>query len=208
VPLRRPLSGVALALAAAVCATGCGTGGKASAHADQANGAKLFTAKCAGCHVLAAAGSQGTTGPNLDDAFGPSRRQGFKESTIQNVVLDQIREPSPPMPKNLVTGADAQDVAAYVAAVAGAGGATAKPPAQVGTDGKAIFQANCASCHTLKAAAATGTIGPNLDQLKPPLARVKHQVEVGGGVMPAFQGKLTPAQIDAVARFVSSSAGK
>jgi cbb3-type cytochrome c oxidase subunit III len=206
--LRRPLPGVALALAAAVLAAGCGTGGKASAHADAQNGAALFTAKCGTCHVLAAAGTQGTVGPNLDDAFGPSRQQGFKESTIQDVVLDQIREPSAPMPKDLVTGADAQDVAAYVASVAGVGGATAKPPSQVGNNGKAIFQANCASCHTLKAAAATGTIGPNLDELKPPLARVKHQVEVGGGVMPAFKGKLTPAQIAAVAKFVASSAGK
>ena len=76
------------------------------------------------------------------------------------------------------------------------------------TAGRAVYQASCASCHTLKAANASGTIGPNLDQLKPPLARVKHQVEVGGGVMPAFKGKLTPAQIDAVAKFVSSSAGK
>ena len=138
-PLRRPLSGVALALAAAVCATGCGTGGKASAHADQANGAKLFTAKCAGCHVLAAAGSQGTTGPNLDDAFGPSRRQGFKESTIDNVVLDQIREPSPPMPKNLVTGADAQDVAAYVASVAGVSAIALMPKANGYSDSSQTF---------------------------------------------------------------------
>jgi cbb3-type cytochrome c oxidase subunit III len=208
VPLLRLFSGVALALAASVLAAGCGTGGKAAANADQANGAKLFTEQCGACHVLAAAGSKGTTGPNLDDAFGPSRKQGFKESTIQNVVLDQIREPSPPMPKNLVTGQDAQDVAFYVAAVAGVSGASAKPPAQAGNDGKAIFQANCASCHTLKAAGATGTIGPNLDELRPPLARVKHQFEVGGGVMPAFKGTLTPAQIDAVAKFVSSSAGK
>jgi len=208
VPLRRPLSGVALALAAAVLAAGCGTGGKAVAHADQANGATLFTGKCGSCHTLAAAGSKGTIGPNLDNAFGPARQQGFKQSTIQNVVLDQIREPSPPMPKDIVTGSDAQDVAAYVAAVAGVSGASTKPPAQVGNNGKAIFQANCASCHTLKAAGATGTIGPNLDQLKPPLARAKHQVEVGGGVMPAFKGTLTPAQIDAVAKFVSSSAGK
>jgi cbb3-type cytochrome c oxidase subunit III len=199
-----PLLGVALALA------GCGTGGKAlsPSHTDQGNGQKLFTAKCGGCHALATAGTSGTSGPNLDQAFARSRKEGFKESTIQNVVLDQIREPSPPMPKNLVTGQDAQDVAFYVAAVAGVSGASAKPPAQVGNDGKAIFQANCASCHTLKAAGATGTIGPNLDQLKPPLARVKHQVEVGGGVMPAFKGTLTPAQIDAVAKFVSSSAGK
>jgi cbb3-type cytochrome c oxidase subunit III len=206
--LRRSLCGVALALVAALLSTGCGTGGKAVG-GDQTNGQKLFNGKgqCAGCHTLAAAGSQGTTGPNLDDAFRSDRKQGFKQSTIQNVVLDQIREPSPPMPKNLVTGSDAQDVAAYVAAVAGLGG-TAKPPSQLGTDGKTIFQSQCASCHTLKAANATGTIGPNLDQLKPSLAVAKRQVENGGAVMPAFKGKLTGAQIAAVAKFVSSSAGK
>jgi cbb3-type cytochrome c oxidase subunit III len=201
----QPLLG-ALALAVLVLSgAGCGTGGKAAA-GDQQNGGKLFTSKCAGCHVLAAAGSHGTTGPNLDDAFSAVRKQGFKQSTIQNVVLDQIRQPSPPMPKNLVTGQDAQDVAAYVAAKAGVPGAAAAPPA--GNDGKSIFSANCASCHTLKAAAASGTIGPNLDDLKPSEPIVKHQVEVGGGVMPAFKGTLTPEQIDAVAKFVATSAGK
>jgi cbb3-type cytochrome c oxidase subunit III len=193
--------------ALALLFTGCGTGGKASSSGDQQNGSKLFAAKCGGCHVLAAAGSQGTVGPNLDDAFAADRKQGFKQSTIQNVVLDQIRVPSPPMPKNLVTGQDAQDVAAYVAAVAGQGG-EAVSPKQLGTDGKTIFQSQCASCHTLKAANATGTVGPNLDQLKPPEAVAQHQVEVGGGVMPAFKGKLSDAQIKAVATFVSSSAGK
>jgi mono/diheme cytochrome c family protein len=37
---------------------------------------------------------------------------------------------------------------------------------------------------------------------------VQHQVEVGGGVMPAFKGKLTDQQIKAVAKFVADSAGK
>jgi cbb3-type cytochrome c oxidase subunit III len=208
--LRRVVPGVAVAVVAVVAllASGCGTGGKATGHADQATGQKLFTAKCAGCHTLAAAGAQGTVGPNLDDAFAADRKQGFAESSIVNVVLDQIRVPSPPMPKNLVTGQDAEDVAAYVGAVAGKGGVSAKPPSQLGTNGKAIFQAECSSCHTLKAAGATGTVGPNLDQLKPSFAIAQHQVEVGGGVMPAFKGKLSQAQIDAVAKFVSSSAGK
>jgi cbb3-type cytochrome c oxidase subunit III len=196
-----PLLGALLVLGA-----GCGTGGKATS-GDQQNGSKLFTAKCAGCHTLAAAGARGTVGPNLDDSFASDRKQGFKQSTIQNVVLDQIREPSAPMPKNLVEGQDAEDVAAYVAAVAGQGGET-KPPSQLGTDGKTIFTSECASCHTLKAAGTTGTIGPNLDQLKPSQAVVQHQVEVGGGVMPAFKGTLSAAQIAAVAKFVSSSAGK
>jgi cbb3-type cytochrome c oxidase subunit III len=201
----QPLFGALALIVLVLSGAGCGTGGKATA-GDQQNGGKLFTSKCAGCHVLAAAASHGTTGPNLDDAFAADRKQGFKQSTIQNVVLDQIRQPAAPMPKNLVTGQDAQDVAAYVAAVAGVPGAAAKPPA--GNDGKSIFSANCASCHTLKAAQASGTIGPNLDDLKPSEPIVKHQVEVGGGVMPAFKGTLTAAQIDAVAKFVASSAGK
>ena len=81
--------------------------------------------------------------------------------------------------------------------------------------GKALFMKPakagvlaCSSCHTLKNAGATGNVGPNLDQLKPPKAVVAHQVEVGGGAMPAFKGQLSPAQIDAVAAYVSSVAGK
>jgi cbb3-type cytochrome c oxidase subunit III len=205
--LRRALPGALLA-AAVLVAAGCGTGGKANSSGDQANGQKLFQAKCAGCHVLAAAGAQGTLGPNLDDAFAGPKTEHFKQSTIENVVLDQIRLASMPMPANLVRGQDAIDVAGYVAAVAGQGGANAKPISQLGNDGKAIFSSQCASCHTLKAAGAAGTIGPNLDQLKPPFPIVQHQVEVGGGIMPAFKGKLTQAQIDAVAKFVADSAGK
>jgi cbb3-type cytochrome c oxidase subunit III len=197
-------------LAVALLLAGCGTGGKATSHgADMQSGQKLFTSSCGGCHTLAAAGTSGTIGPNLDDAFGPSRKQGFKQSTIQNVVLDQIRVAAAPMPRNLVKGQDAQDVAAYVASVAGTGASSnQKPPSQLGTDGKTIFQAECSSCHTLAAAGTHGTIGPNLDQLKPSEAIVQHQVEVGGGVMPAFKGTLSDAQITAVAKYVSANAGK
>jgi mono/diheme cytochrome c family protein len=72
--------------------------------------------------------------------------------------------------------------------------------------GKAVFaSAGCGGCHTLKAAGATGTVGPNLDQLKPETAIVVHQVEVGGGPMPAFKGSLSEKQIQDVAAFVSAS---
>jgi len=199
--LRKPL----LLLGVTLLLAGCGTGGRSSGAGDQTNGQKQFQAKCAGCHTLNAAGSQGTVGPNLDDAFRADKQQGFKESTIRDVVLVQIRQPSAPMPANLVKGQDAQDVAAFVASVAGSGTAA---PANVGNDGKAIFQANCSSCHTLKAADASGTIGPSLDQLKPAESVVQHQVEVGGGVMPAFKGKLTDTQISAVAKYVADNAGK
>lgn len=197
-----------LALVAVVLLAGCGTGGMASAQGDVTNGSKLFTAKCGGCHALAAAGTTSTVGPNLDAAFGADKLQGFKESSIRNLVLDQIRIASPPMPQNLVTGKDAVDVASYVAAEAGSNGPEATAKATSSTDGKTIFTSQCASCHTLAAANAKGTVGPNLDQLKPSEAIVERQVTNGGAVMPAFKGRLTAEQITAVAKYVSSVAGK
>ena len=76
------------------------------------------------------------------------------------------------------------------------------------TNGKDIFVANCGSCHTLADAGTSGNVGPNLDQLMPALEIVQHQVINGGGAMPAFKGTLTADQITAVAKYVSSSAGK
>ena len=74
------------------------------------------------------------------------------------------------------------------------------------TAGKAVFaSAGCAACHTLKAAGATGTVGPNLDQLKPAEDVVKNQVIHGGGPMPAFKGQLSDKQIQDVAAFVFAS---
>ena len=75
-------------------------------------------------------------------------------------------------------------------------------------NGASLFSQNCASCHTLAAAHAKGTVGPNLDQLKPSKAVVVRQVTNGGGGMPAFGGRLSPAQINAVATYVTGSAGK
>jgi mono/diheme cytochrome c family protein len=72
--------------------------------------------------------------------------------------------------------------------------------------GKAVFASSgCGGCHTLKAAGSTGTVGPNLDQLKPPLARIVLQVNKGGGPMPAFKGQLTDKQIQDVAAYVYAS---
>ena len=75
-------------------------------------------------------------------------------------------------------------------------------------EGKQVFTQNCKGCHTLKDAGATGSVGPNLDDLKPPKATVVRQVNNGGGPMPAFKGKLSDAQINAVSTYVSSVAGQ
>jgi mono/diheme cytochrome c family protein len=76
------------------------------------------------------------------------------------------------------------------------------------TAGAAIFkQAGCAGCHTLAAAHATGTVGPNLDQAKPSYQLATGRVTLGKGVMPAFKGQLTDQQIADVAAYVVKSTG-
>jgi sulfite dehydrogenase len=214
-------------LLVALVAAGCGAVGRVG-QGDVAHGKELFLANtskgsCSSCHTLADAKSRGTLGPNLDDAFSSDKTQGFSGQTIADIVRGQIAYPEEPMPPNIYRGQDARDVALYVAKCAGVsacgvnaetsapattttggGGATASKP-----DGKSVFSsAGCAGCHTLKAAGSTGNVGPNLDQLKPSKATVAHQVEVGGGAMPSFKGQLSDAQIQAVAGFVSSNAGK
>jgi mono/diheme cytochrome c family protein len=200
---------------------------------DAAHGKELFLAtpksglSCASCHTLADAKSTGTIGPNLDNAFSSDKEQGFSVQTMRDIVRGQIAYPDPsgPMPPNLYRGQDARDVAIYIAQCAGnpscgVTAETAAPPPTTTTkgggptktakvDGRQVFEsAGCTSCHTLKDAGSKGTVGPNLDQLKPSEAAVQHQVENGGGAMPAFKDKLTAAQIAAVAKYVSSVAGK
>lgn len=98
-------------------------------------GKQLFVEKCGACHTLARAGTTGVSGPNLDEAFGPARRQGLGEGTFEGVVADQVANPlaSSGMPAKLVTGQDAEDVAAYVAAVAGKPGEDEGKLAAAGT---------------------------------------------------------------------------
>jgi cytochrome c6 len=223
-PGRRAL-GIAALSALALLAAGCGTGGLPTG-GDVGAGKRLFVKgeggkpSCGSCHTLKDAGTTGTIGPNLDDAFGPGRDQGFKQSTIAAIVADQIRYPNREkmtkigavMPANLVTGDDVDDVAQYVASVAGVptqgGGGGGKITAR---SGKQIFlTAGCTSCHTLANAGSHGTIGPNLDQVRPKPSKslVVTRVTNGRGAMPSFSSRLTTQQIQAVAQYVSSVAGK
>lgn len=200
-----------VAIALAVAVSGCGNDSKT----DLANGKTLFIAKCGGCHTLARANTVGTQGPDLDDAFRQSRKDGMGD-TIQGVVEAQIKYPSQKlypsslvMPANLVKGMDVNDVAAYVSYAAANPGKDTGALAEIGggTDGKGIFKTNCGSCHTLADAGTSGTVGPNLDNLKPDLAAITKQVTNGGGGMPAFGGTLTPEQIKLVAKYVAGADG-
>ena len=89
---------------------------------------------------------------------------------------------------------------------------TATVPAQYkGGDpaaGKKVFtSAGCSGCHTLKDAGATGTVGPNLDQAKPPLSLAVERVTKGQGAMPSFKGQLSDKQIADVTAYVVSKSG-
>jgi cbb3-type cytochrome c oxidase subunit III len=226
---RRPAHVAALVVLAVATAFGlaaCGdTVGYSSGSGDKIRGKELFKQGCGSCHTLADAGTTGTIGPNLDYAFVQSRIDGLGQSVIQQVVRDQmayaITKPStgaPGMPRDIFTGQDAEDVASYVASVAGLDASgqpfdPANPPKPAGpggaTDGKTIFAtAGCTGCHTLAAAGSHGTVGPNLDQAKPSKALVIDRVTNGKGGMPSFKGQLSDAQIQAVATYVSENAGK
>jgi mono/diheme cytochrome c family protein len=221
----RGLVGACAVLIAALAATGCGSGGLTPA-GDDIRGKELFLGEgqCASCHTLADAGSKGVIGPNLDDAFRQARIDGLGEATIRSVVRDQIDYPvvapntgSPGMPADLLEGEDADAVASYVAAVAGlparggsteAGGGTTTGGGGEGgaPDGEAIFaEAGCGGCHTLEAAGTSGSVGPNLDDSKPPKELVIERVTNGQGAMPPFKDKYSPEQIEAVADYVVAS---
>jgi mono/diheme cytochrome c family protein len=71
-------------------------------------------------------------------------------------------------------------------------------------DGAAVFSEACATCHTFEPAGSSGTIGPPLDGIDLSKDEIATQVRNGGGGMPAFEGQLSDAEIDAVSDFVES----
>ena len=103
-------------------------------------GKQLFAEKCGACHTLKRAGTTGTTGPNLDEAFHQALADGMKRNGIRGAVVAQIDNPANVdkrntaayMPPKIVTGQDAEDVAAYVAEV------VAKPGEDTGLLAEAV----------------------------------------------------------------------
>jgi cytochrome c oxidase subunit II len=106
-----------------------------------------------------------------------------------------------------------------------AGTTTSSTPPSSSAAGLAVFNGSgCSSCHTLSAAKATGTIGPDLDKLvsyakqaKQPLAAFVHQSIVDPSayvqsgyqdLMPKTFGQLPKAQLDALVTFLVGSAKK
>jgi cytochrome c553 len=103
--------------AAVIGSRGEAEGGVGSLRTEEANerlahGKELFIATCKSCHDLDAVQARGVTGPDLDELGGLDRERVL--NAIENGGTGQGR-----MPAGLLQGEDAQDVAAYVARVAG-----------------------------------------------------------------------------------------
>ncbi|HEY6637150.1 MAG TPA: c-type cytochrome [Solirubrobacterales bacterium] len=122
-----------IAVAAVAVTTGCGTQGIQVPSDDPTHaGAEIFAQRCSGCHTLTPAGTEGSAnrservqGPNLDqrnetmaDVIYAIRNGGFSGAI---------------MPQNIVVGADAQKVAAFVAKYAGEDVTEAPAPASTTT---------------------------------------------------------------------------
>jgi mono/diheme cytochrome c family protein len=122
-----------IAVAAVAAATGCGTQGVQVPSDDPTHaGAEIFAQRCSGCHTLTPAGTEGSSnrservqGPNLDQ----------RNETMEDVIY-AIRNggfSGAIMPQNIVVGADAQKVAAFVAKYAGQDVTEAPAPASTTT---------------------------------------------------------------------------
>lgn len=221
--LGRARLGAALVATAAVgglAVAGCDV----SETADVERGRQLFITNCGNCHRLAEAGTTTDIGPDLDAAFARARADGMDNDTVEGVVQSQIANPrtieegTPRynevfMPADIVTGEDAEDVATYVATVAGVPGAAPPPLGEP----QQVFTEKCGSCHVLSAAGTTGTTGPDLDAALAGKSAgfIEHAIvdpdaEIAQGYSPGvmpedFEQQIPPENMRALVRYLVES---
>jgi mono/diheme cytochrome c family protein len=219
--------GRAILLAAtALLAGGVVAGCDLQEDADLERGRTLFQSNCGTCHTLAEAGTGATVGPNLDASFAAARDVDMDQDTIEGIVQAQIENPRTSndedpdydkifMPANLVAGRDAEDVAAYVASVAGVPGIEPPPLGEP----EQVFVELCGSCHTLAEAGTAGTTGPVLDEVLPgqdaeqvaeSIRDPEAEISPGfpGGVMPVFDDNRIPEEnLQALVDYLLQSVG-
>jgi mono/diheme cytochrome c family protein len=80
--------------------------------ASAERGRQLFARNCSTCHTLSASNAVGKVGPNLDVLHPP-------KALVLDAIAKGRAQGRGQMPAQLLDGAEAQDVAAYVAAVSG-----------------------------------------------------------------------------------------
>ncbi len=208
------LSSTALLAVGSLALTACGGGGTA---VDLDAGKASFTANCSSCHALAkaksgsVAGDAPKVGPNLDDAFRAARQQGFQNSEFETTVRKWIEiAPQKPgridqnggnakMARNIVVDAEADNVAAYVASVAGTDNESAVVPipkpqapatettAQAPPAGGTTLELNAAAeALAFDKASLTAAAGSVTINLKNP-SSIPHNIAIkGGGITPVI----------------------
>ena len=88
--------------------------------ADQQEGKELFVTNCGSCHTLYKAGTDGVVGPNLDELLAPPSPTPPDPETIEPRVQSAIDNGiAGRMPAGILSGPQAEEVAEFVADVAG-----------------------------------------------------------------------------------------
>ena len=184
----RPLAIAFALLSAAILAAGCGQEGTD----DLVKGKTLFVQKCGSCHTLSRAGTKGVQGPNLDEAFAAARGDGMTDQTIEGIVYGQIGNVrrNSIMPRNLVSGSNRRDVAAYVGRSAAQRGQDAGQLAQAGQNknanktakasgGKLSLDSDPTGALAFSAGKATAPAGA-LQLIMKNLASIQHNIAIEG----------------------------
>ncbi len=224
--MRRATAGVLLlTLGLALLAAGCGSDAaarkraadeaRARAHAalvarQAAAGRGVFARNCASCHTIEGHVAHPTFVesmiPNLDEV---KPRAGYVAQRIENGGFDMPSFSSELKPEQIA------EVVAYVTTIGGSRvHATSAGQASAIAQGQQVFAANCARCHSIAGRPATnrppaGYPGTDFNDVTPSETMVVRQVLRGiRGEMPSFRRRLTAAEIQAVAAYVTATAGR
>jgi mono/diheme cytochrome c family protein len=172
-----------------------------------AAGRGVFVAKCALCHTI-----EGRTAhptfiespiPNLDEV---KPRADYVHDRVESGGFDM------PSFSGELSQPQFDAVVAYVAGVAGSRVAVPGAGAQQLAMGEQVFRGNCERCHAIGGRRATTRPvypGTDFNRVKPSEQLVMRQALRGiGEAMPSFRGRLTRAQLQAVAAYVTTTAGE
>jgi mono/diheme cytochrome c family protein len=89
---------------------------ESSVPAEDREGLQLFQINCGACHTLAAAGTDGLIGPNLDELLGTGPKSGSTVKANTSRVLSAVEDGiGGRMPKGILQGGQAKQVARFVA---------------------------------------------------------------------------------------------
>ncbi len=172
-----------------------------------AAGRGVFAKHCASCHTMDGRVAHPTfiesPIPNLDEV---KPRADYVHDRVISGGFDMASFESELSPSEI----DA--VAAYVAGVAGSRVADPGADAAQLAMGEQVFRGNCERCHAIDGRRATTRPtypGTDFNRVKPSEKLVMKQIQRGiPEEMPAFGKRLTREQLQAVAAYVTTTAGE